>query len=333
MGSFAGFLFRQLTSKPKPLAASVRLEGQTALITGANAGLGLDASKELAAHGLKRLIITARDATKGQAAKEAILKATPGVEVEVWSLDYDSFQSITDFGKRIAAVDRLDIAILNAGVKFVDRVMSKTGHEAHIQVNHLGTALVSTYVLQPLDRTSKSVGKPARLTIVSSENHFWAKFREQSAPNILEALDANEDCFQGKDKSNIERYSTSKLLNVFWMRELNARAAKLELDIIINTVNPGFCDSSLHRSDESARSFVKLIAWTSAQGASVITDAATRHATDRGAYLSEQQVKKASPFVLSQKGADLQRKLWKETVAVLRSQAAPAEMLETLDKQ
>ena len=67
--------------------------------------------------------------------KEEILKATPGVEVEVWSLDYESFQSITDFGKRIASVDRLDIAILNAGVKFVDRVLSKTGHEAHIQVS------------------------------------------------------------------------------------------------------------------------------------------------------------------------------------------------------
>ncbi|KAJ6789429.1 hypothetical protein PWT90_00230 [Aphanocladium album] len=333
MGSFAGFLYRQLATKPKPLAASVRLDGQTALITGANAGLGLDAAKELAAHGLRRLIITARNFSKGQAAKEEILKATPGVEIEVWSLDYDSFQSITDFGKQIAGVDRLDIAILNAGVKFVDRLMSKTGHEAHIQVNHLGTALVSTYVLEPLDRTTKSVGQPTRLTIVSSENHFWAKFREQDAPNILEALDANEECFKGKDKSNIERYSTSKLLNVLWMRELNARAAKLKFDIIINTVNPGFCDSSLHRSDESTRSAVKLIAWTSAQGASVITDAATRHDGDRGAYLSDQQVKTASPFVLSQKGGEVQRKLWKETVDVLRREAPQAEMLEALDKQ
>lgn len=162
----------------------------------------------------------------------------------------------------------------------------------NLQVNHLGTALVSTYVLKPLDRTSKNVGKPTRLTIVSSENHFWAKFREQSAPNILEALDANEECFEGKDRNSIERYSTSKLLNVFWMRELNSRASRLELDIIINTVNPGFCDSSLHRSDQSARSAVKLIAWTSAQGASVITDAATGHSTDCGAYLSDEQVKK-----------------------------------------
>lgn len=134
MGSFTGFLYRQLVNKPKPLPTSVRLDGQTALITGANVGLGLDAAKELAAHGLKRLIITARNASKGQAAKEDILKTAPDVKVEVWPLDYDSFQSITDFGKRVAEVDRLDIAILNAGVKFLDRVMSKTGHEAHVQV-------------------------------------------------------------------------------------------------------------------------------------------------------------------------------------------------------
>lgn len=135
MGSFLGFLYRQLTFKPKPLAATVKLDGKTVLITGANAGLGLEAAKELAAHGVKRLIITARDAAKGQAAKDQILSTQPEVEVEVWPLDYESFESIEEFGKRIADIDRLDIAILNAGVKFTDRVLSKTGHEAHIQVS------------------------------------------------------------------------------------------------------------------------------------------------------------------------------------------------------
>lgn len=127
---------------------------------------------------------------------------------------------------------------------------------------------------------------------MSSENHFWAKFRELEAKNTIQALDANKECFKGKDKSNIERYSTSKLLNVLWMRELNARAAQLGLDVVINTVNPGFCDSSLHRSDEKARDVVKLVAWTSSQGAHCITDAATLHEADRGAYISDQKVTK-----------------------------------------
>ncbi|EHK98726.1 putative Tetrahydroxynaphthalene reductase [Glarea lozoyensis 74030] len=55
MGTFAGFFYRQLTIKPKPLPQNVRLDGKTAIITGANAGLGLEAAKELATHGLALL--------------------------------------------------------------------------------------------------------------------------------------------------------------------------------------------------------------------------------------------------------------------------------------
>lgn len=147
-------------------------------------------------------------------------------------------------------------------------------------------------MLGPLDRTGKATGAPGRLTIVSSENHFWAKFKELKAPNALAELDTNRACFKGMDKFNIERYSTSKLLNVLWMRELSARAAKLHLEVVINTVNPGFCASSLHRADAQASKAVNLLAWTAAQGGHCLADAATRHEEDRGAYVSEQIVKK-----------------------------------------
>jgi retinol dehydrogenase 12 len=146
-------------------------------------------------------------------------------------------------------------------------------------------------MLGPLDRTAK-VGSPGRLTIVSSENHFWAKFNELSAPNAIQELDADRACFEGfVNKLNIERYSTSKLLNVLWMRELSARASKLGLNIVVNTVNPGLCASSLHRSDKAASKLVKLIAWTAAQGGHCLTDAVTLHSEDQGVYISEQELK------------------------------------------
>jgi retinol dehydrogenase-12 len=292
MGTFAGFFYRQLTIKPKPLPPNVRLDGKTAIITGANAGLGLEAAKELATHGLARIILAVRTVSKGEAAKEQILAANPAVEVEVWELDHESFASIDAFGKRANTLDRLDIAILNAGVKHVDYVKSKTGHEAHVQVNHLGTALASVHLLVPLDRTAKALGEPTRLTIVSSENHFWAKFKELKAANALAELDTAKACFKGMDKVNIERYSTSKLLNVLWMRELNARVDRLHLNVVINTVNPGFCASSLHRSDPQASTAIKILAWSAQQGGHNLADAATQHTADRGAYISEQVVKK-----------------------------------------
>jgi retinol dehydrogenase-12 len=86
MGTFAGFFYRQLTIKPKPLPPNVRLDGKTAIITGANAGLGLEAAKELATHGLTRIILAVRSVSKGEAAKEQILAANPAIKVQVWSL-------------------------------------------------------------------------------------------------------------------------------------------------------------------------------------------------------------------------------------------------------
>jgi retinol dehydrogenase-12 len=155
MGTFAGFFYRQLAVKPKPLPASVRVDGKTALVTGANAGLGLETARDLASRGLARLILAVRSVGKGEEAKKLILAESPGVEVLVWTLDHESFESIDEFGKRVAELDRLDIAILNAGVKNLDYVASKTGHESHIQVimKH-SSNLLSAPIVVKLNRHS-----------------------------------------------------------------------------------------------------------------------------------------------------------------------------------
>lgn len=134
MGSFPGFLYRQLTFRPKPLPPSVKLHGQTALVTGANTGLGLEACKELAGHGISRVVIGVRSTAKGEEAKKEIIAHHPDVEVQVWELDHESFDSIRFFAEKAAALDRLDIAILSAGVKILEFTKAKTGHEAHVQV-------------------------------------------------------------------------------------------------------------------------------------------------------------------------------------------------------
>lgn len=135
MGGQLGFLYRQLAFRPQPIPSSVNLNGKTALITGANTGLGLEAAQELASHGLTRLILASRSIPKGDAARKEILAKSPQCEVQVWELDYESFDSIQRFGERAQTLDKLDIVILSAGVKYLEYVESaKTGHEAHVQV-------------------------------------------------------------------------------------------------------------------------------------------------------------------------------------------------------
>ncbi|KAH9905771.1 NAD(P)-binding protein [Xylariomycetidae sp. FL2044] len=329
MGSFPGFLYRQLTFKPKPLPTNVDLTGKTAIVTGSNVGLGLEASKEMAKHGLSRLILAVRTVSKGEAAAKEIAAQAPSTDVQVWELGQESFESIQKFGERASQLDRLDIVILSAGVKAMAFAKSKGGHETNVQVNHLGTALLSLLLLGPLRATKRTTGTPTRLTIVSSENHFWPRLKEVKGPDTLAEMDKPETFGKGMD-----RYNTSKLLNVLWTRELSARVGGGGgggSDVIINTVNPGFCQSSLHRADASGASFVKLIGWTAAQGGHNLTDAATQHEGDgHGAYISEQVVKSPSAFVLSAEGSSAQTRIWNETIALIKREAPGADPLANL---
>jgi retinol dehydrogenase-12 len=101
------------------------------------------------------------------------------------------------------------------------------------------------------------------------EVHFWTPFNEKSAPNILERMDQKGSFVEG-----VDRYYTSKLLNVLWFRELSSKVDAKQ--IIINGTNPGFIDSQLHRHDPSSafKILKKLLAWTPVQGAYFLTDAA-----------------------------------------------------------
>ena len=96
-----GFMYRQLTFKPKPLPTSIDLTGQTILITGANTGLGFEAAKEVLAHHAGRIILAVRSIQKGEQAKEELLKVSSKSIVDVWGLDCESFHSLTKFGQQV----------------------------------------------------------------------------------------------------------------------------------------------------------------------------------------------------------------------------------------
>jgi retinol dehydrogenase 12 len=282
---FVGFTCRQAFAKPRAVSASITLSDQTAIITGANVGLGLATARDLLAHDLSRLILSVRSLPKGEAARDDLLKTYPNATIEVWELDYENFACITAFGERAKALDRLDIVILSAGVKKLSYAASPTGHEASVQVNHLGTALLSLLLLPKLKATAKATGKPSRLTIVTSEVHMWATFKEQSAPNIIKAMDEKSSF------SAPERYHATKLLNVLWARELAEKVAGEE--VIINTVNPGLCMSELHREETSAgfKGFASIFGWSCQQGGWTLVDAAVAKGREsHGGYLSEQKM-------------------------------------------
>ncbi|KAI1776983.1 NAD(P)-binding protein [Hypoxylon cercidicola] len=316
----------QLTFKAKPLPDDIRLEGQTAIVTGSNVGLGFEAAKEFASHGLSRLILAVRDPAKGEAAKAEIARAAPGCDIQVWSLDQGSWASMVAFAERARTeLDRIDVVLLNAGLKRLQFSLSPTGHEAHVQINYLGTALLSLLLVEPLRRTARQTGKPSRMTITASSVAFWARTREVQEPQggkgILVWLDDPASFVPGES-----HYCLSKLLDIFWTRALAARLDPA--DIIVNTLNPGYCRSSFHRVDSRAEAFSKYLAWSSAEGAYHLTDAAVRHPDSHGAYLSEQRVRPVSSFISSTQGKEVQQRLWDETITVFREECPEANIEE-----
>ena len=279
---FVGFMYRQKMVHPQPVAPQ-NLSGQTIIVTGSNVGIGLAAVHLLMDFKLSRVIMAVRTPSKCEEERKTLLKAHPGCSIDIWPLDMDSFDSVVAFGKRAQGLDRLDIVLLNAGVKKQFWERSKlTGHEAIIQVNHYSTALLSLLVLPPLRATAARHGKPSRITITSSEVHMWTSFKERTAPRILDELD-NEKNWAAPD-----RYNVSKLLNVLWTRELASKVKPAE--IVINTVNPGLVKSSLHRENRNSmeRIFTDLFGRTTEEGARTILDAAIIQGPQtHGGYLSE----------------------------------------------
>lgn len=106
--------FRAQRTKIPPVTP-VNLTSGTVLITGANAGLGFEAAREVLPSKPKRLILAVRNIEKGNTAKTELEKAKDALtNIEVRKLDQGSFESVRSFVKDLKG-ERVDIAILNAG--------------------------------------------------------------------------------------------------------------------------------------------------------------------------------------------------------------------------
>jgi NAD(P)-dependent dehydrogenase (short-subunit alcohol dehydrogenase family) len=124
-GSMSHYFYRQLTYTP-PEVRGVSLDGQTAIVTGANRGIGFEVSRQLLDLGLSRLILAVRNEELGNVAANKLREGRklPADAIQVWSVDMNSYDSVVAFSKRAESLERMDIVILNAGI-----IASKVTHE------------------------------------------------------------------------------------------------------------------------------------------------------------------------------------------------------------
>ena len=202
-----------------------RMQGKTVVITGGNAGIGKEAAVELARMGA-RVIITARNETRGSAAVREIVDRSGSTTVEVLPLDLSSFRSIRSFaGALLDRVGRLDVLVENAGLILRTRQETEDGFEYTFGVNHLGHFLLTSLLR---DRLVESA--PARVVVVASDAHESAK----------QGLDF-DDLQSERDYRWAKVYGKSKLANIYFAREL---AYRLEgTGVTSNSLHPGFVRS------------------------------------------------------------------------------------------
>ena len=233
-----------------------QLTEQTIIVTGANTGLGFEASKHLSRLGVGKLILAVRSESKGDAAKKEILASTsrPESSIEIWSLDMDNYDSIKTFAKRVAQLPRLDGVLANAGIMTTKFGLSE-GLEKTLNVNVVSTFLLYLLLLPKMRESSSQTGNACRFSIPNSALHYVASITELSDRNtgLMERL-------SDPDKADMAgRYAFSKLLVLYAVREFAARndaaAQNNTVKVIINTPNPSFCKSNLAVESQASAGF------------------------------------------------------------------------------
>jgi NAD(P)-dependent dehydrogenase (short-subunit alcohol dehydrogenase family) len=198
--------------------------GRTALVTGANSGLGFHTSLQLARHGA-RVLMACRDQTRGQAALDRVLAEVPAAAVELVPLDLASLASIraaaTDVAKR---APHLDVLVNNAGVMAVPRSTTADGFEMQFGTNHLGPFALTGLLLPQV------LAAPAgRVVVVASDAAKWGKMRF-------------DDLMGERFYFRWTAYGQSKLANLLFARELARRSADR---LVVAAAHPGYAATNL----------------------------------------------------------------------------------------
>jgi NAD(P)-dependent dehydrogenase (short-subunit alcohol dehydrogenase family) len=201
--TFRTFLHSQFFGTPPYPTHS--FAGQTIIVTGSNVGLGFEAARHFYRLNCARLILAVRTVSKGQTAKEDIVRSvrhrTDGAEaIEVWPLDLTSTASTLSFAEKVKSeLDRVDVVVENAGIATQSWHVTE-GFESVIQVNVINTLLLALCLLPKLTETkNKFPDSTPHLEIVSSEVHHFTKFPQANTEDIYQTLN-DEKAYNGLDR-------------------------------------------------------------------------------------------------------------------------------------
>ena len=255
------------------------LSGETAVVTGANSGLGYEAAREFAVHGAS-VVLACRSVERGIDAGERIRDEAPATRLTVIELDLADLDSIRSFATSFADThDELHVLCNNAGVMAIPRSETADGFETQFGVNHLGHFALTGLLL---DRLRETDGE-TRVVTQSSGLH--------------ENGEIDFDDLQSEASyDEWAAYGQSKLANLLFAYELQRRLRATGVEGVSSVAcHPGYADTNLQkRGPEQSGSTVRLLgmkaanavlAQDAATGALPMLYAATADDIDGGEYV------------------------------------------------
>ncbi|MFE9400683.1 oxidoreductase [Streptomyces sp. NPDC006530] len=199
--------------------------GRTAVVTGANSGIGLVAARELARRGA-RVVLACRSEARGRQAEARVRDEVPGAEAEFRRLDLADLASVRDFAATFP-YERLDLLINNAGVMALPYGRTADGFETQFGVNHLGHFALTGLLLPRL----RAAGA-ARVVSVSSGMHALAN---------IDLRDLNSE----RGYRRWVAYGRSKTANLLFIHEFARRLRAAGSDVVAAAAHPGYAATNL----------------------------------------------------------------------------------------
>ena len=204
---------------------------KTILVTGANSGLGFEATKAFAAKGAT-VIMACRSIDRGQQAATDIRDSigNAGSILNVRQCDLASLDSVGSFATGIKQdYDALDILCNNAGVMAIPRQETEDGFEKQLGVNHLGHFAVTGHLLELLIENESE----SRIVTHSSGAHESGE---------IDFADLHRKESYGK----WEAYGQSKLANLLFAYELQRRLEEAGITETVSVAcHPGYAATNL----------------------------------------------------------------------------------------
>lgn len=215
------------------------LTGRTAIVTGANSGVGLATARALAGAGA-RVVFAVRHAAKGHAAAGQ----TPG-ETEVRTVDLADLDSVRAFAAGWSGP--IDLLINNAGISVPALTRTAEGYELQFATNHLGPFALTNLLLPHLT---------GRVVTVSSQAERIGR------------IDLDDPHDERRPYQQTAAYNRSKLANLLFTAELQRRLTDAGSPVLAQAAHPGFVATEIYQqSTGAAKLLVRLLAQSPGQGA------------------------------------------------------------------